>query len=177
MLIRCTAKLLKEIGLTKDEASENESSESTLGDWYAHLFFIERKKCLIFTNARTFFTFMVFNINRAQIRSLGDIFRAELGKVLLEEDFDGALIQRLIDECRDIQFGRTNSKSVLGVMNDHVRNTKWLIWEDGGLGKFDIPRLIKHHNRTIFSPNKYAIPIVEFGKVLGVEIDQKKVFK
>ena len=173
MLIRCTSKLIKEIGLTKDELADNASQDSTLGEWYANLFFFQRKKCLIFTNVRTLFTFMSFGVNRAQIKNLGEIFRAGLGKTLLDEGFNGALIQRLIGECRDIQFGKTNNKSVLGAMNDHVINTKWLVWKDGGLGKCDIPHLMKQHNRTAFSTYNYAIPIAEFGKVLGVEIDPR----
>jgi len=176
MLICCTSKLIKEIGLTKDELADSVPQDSTLGEWCANLFFFQRKKCLIFTNTRTLFTFMSFGVNRARIKNLGELFCEGLGKALLDEGFDGALIQRLISECRDIEFGKANNKSILGVMNDHVLNTKWLVWEDGGLGKCDISRLIKQHNRTPFSTNKYAIPIEELGKVLGVNINPRADF-
>lgn len=68
----------------------------------------------------------------AQIKNIGELFREGLGKALLDEGFDGIFIQRLIDECRNIRFGRSSNKSILGVMNNYVLNTKWLVWEDGG---------------------------------------------
>lgn len=170
MLVCCTSKLIKEIGLAKNDLADNVSREDTLGEWYANLFFFQRKKCLIFTNARTLFTFLSFGVNRTQIKNLGELFREGLGKALLDEGFDGALIRCLIDECRDIQFGKANNKSVLGAMNDHVRSTKWKVWCDGGLEKYDYTRLIKKLNRTPFSTRKFAYAIEELGKALGVEV-------
>lgn len=113
---------------------------------------------------------MFFGANRAQIKNLGELFREGLGKALLDEGFDGALIRRLIDECRDIQFGKANNKSVLGAMNDHVRSAKWKVLCDGGLEKCDYTRLIKKLNRTPFSTRKFAYAIEELGSVLGVEV-------
>lgn len=170
MLIRCTSKLIKEIDLAKNDLVDNASQESTLGEWYTNLFFFQRKKCLIFTNARTLFTFISFGVNRAQIKNLGELFREGFGKALLDEGFDGALIQRMADECRDIQFGKTNDKSVIGAMNDHVRSAKWKVCCDGGLEKCDYTRLIKKLNRTPFSTRKFAYAIEELGKTLGVEV-------
>lgn len=177
MLIRCTLKLLKEINLAKSELTDNVSQESTLGEWYANMFFIERKKCLIFTNVRTLFTFMSFGVDKAQIKNIGGLFRAGLGRVLLDEDFNGAIIQRLVDECRDMQFGKTNNKSVLGAMNDHVKSAKWMVCQDGGLAKCDFSRLMKKLNRTPFSTRRFAYAIEELGKVLGIKVDPALNFK
>ncbi|PIQ88697.1 MAG: hypothetical protein COV72_07150 [Candidatus Omnitrophica bacterium CG11_big_fil_rev_8_21_14_0_20_42_13] len=177
MLIRCTVKLLKELNLAASELTDSVPSELKLGEWFANLFFIERKKCLIFTNTRTLFTFISFAVNRTQIKNIGELFRAGLGKALLDEDFDGAVIQRLVDECHDMQFSKTNNKSVLGAMNDHVKTAKWMVWRDGGLGKCNFPHLIKKLNRTPFSTRRFAYAIEELGKVLGIEIDPRLNFK
>lgn len=167
MLIRCTAKLLKEIGLTNSSLVDSAQDESTLGEWYANLFFVQRKKCIIFTNARTLFSFISFDINRAQIKNLGEVFRRGLGKALLDEDFDGALIQRLVNECRDIRFAKAHDRSVLGVMVDHIKNTKWMVMRDGGLERCNFSEIIKQLNRTPLLTKEFTYSIEELGRVLG----------
>jgi len=169
MLIRCTAKLLKEIGFTNSNLADSTPAESTLGEWYANLFFAQRKRCIIFTNARTLFTFISFDVNRAEVRNnLGKLFRTGLGKALLDEDFDGALIQRLVNECSRLQFARTKDRSILGIMVDHVKNTKWMLMHYGGLAKADYSRIIKQLNRTPFLTKEFTYSIEELRKVSGV---------
>jgi hypothetical protein len=176
MIIRCTARLLKEMGLTNADLGNNASEESELGEWYANLFFVERKKCVIFTNARTLFTFICFDVNRSEIKNSGKLFRIGFGKALLDEDLEGALIQRLVDECRDVQFARTQDRSVLGVMVDHVKNIKWMVMRDGGLEKSDFSEIIKQLNRTPLLTRDFTYSIEELGKVLGVAVDTKLNF-
>ncbi|HEX9917239.1 MAG TPA: hypothetical protein VGB16_05835 [candidate division Zixibacteria bacterium] len=176
MIIRCTARFLKEMGLTKADLTSNTSEESELGEWYTNLFFVERKKCVIFTNARTLFTFIWFDVDRSEIRNLGKLFRIGFGKALLDEDFDGALIQHLVNECRDIRFAKTQDRSVLGVMVDHVKNTKWMVIRDGGLEKSDFSEIIKQLNRTPLLTKDFTYSIEELGKVLGVAVDTKLNF-
>ena len=171
MLIRCTAKLLKEIGLTNSSLIDNVPDESTLGEWYANLFFAQRKKCIIFTNARTLFTFISFDVNRAEIRNnLGKLFCTGLGKALLDEDFDGALIQRLVNEYSRLQFARTKDRSILGVMVDHAKNIKWMLMRYGGLAEADYSRIIKQLNRTPLLTKEFPYSIEELRKVLGIRL-------
>jgi len=52
-VLRLTAKLLAEID---DEPSpHNTATLSALGDWYGHIFTVERRKCIIFINEPTLF--------------------------------------------------------------------------------------------------------------------------
>lgn len=46
MQIRCTQKLLKELGVENSELTESENQDSSLGDWYANIFTLDRKKLL-----------------------------------------------------------------------------------------------------------------------------------
>ena len=167
MLIRCTAKLLKEMGLVKADLVDNLSESPTLGEWYANLFFAGRKKCVIFTNARTLFTFISFYVNKAQIKDLGSLFRLGLGRALLNENLEGPLIKRLVDECQAIQFARTNNRSVMGVMVDHVKSTKWMLM-DHYHRKRDFSEIIKELNQTPLLTQRFSYSIEEFRRVLGI---------
>lgn len=173
MVLRCTKKLLKEIGVTNLDLVED---ESILGEWYANLFFIQHKKCIIFTNARTLFTFISFDVKRKEIRNnLDKLFCIGLGKALLEEDFDGALIQRLINECSKLQFAKTEDRSILGIMVDHVKNTKWMVMRYGGLKKANYSRIIKQLNRTPFLTEEFTYSIEELRKVLGIRVSTSPI--
>lgn len=175
MIICCTAKLLKEIGLSDSDIVKYTSEYSTLGEWYANLFYFERRKHIIFINARALFTFVLFDVKKSEIRNLGKIFRIGLGKALLEENFEGALIQRLVNEARDIKFAKTHNRSVLGVMNDHVRHTKYMLMDETGMWNFS--NIIKQLNRTPLLTQKFTFSIEELGRVLGVEVDPKLNFE
>jgi len=169
MLLRCTKKLLKELGLANSHLVDDIADESTLGEWYANLFFVQHQKCIIFTNARTLFTFISFHVSRAEIRSnLDKLFRRELGRILLEEDFDGALIQRLVNECSRLQFARTKDRSILGIMVDHVKNIKWTVMRYGGLVEASYSRIIKQLNRPPFLTQEFTYSIEELRRVLGI---------
>ena len=114
------------------------------------------------------FTFISFNVTRSEIQNLGELFRIALGKVLLEEDFNGKLIQCLVNEGRDIQLSKTNNRKVLGVMVDHVKNAQWMIEDNGGLEKCDLSCVIKKLNRTPLLTQHFSYSIEEFKRILGV---------
>ena len=84
-LIRCTKKLQKEMGLKKNDISEDEPSELYLGSWHANMIYIDRKKCVLFVNDKTLFNFIVPDLTRVQIRELSNIFKVNLACVLATE--------------------------------------------------------------------------------------------
>lgn len=168
-MIRCTAKLLKEIRPFHIDPPGKPAEVSLLGDWYANIFFLNRRKCILFTNERTLFSAVAFDTSKSEIRDLGALFRMSLGKVLLEEDLDGALIQRIVNGYRDVQFGRAISKSVLGTMNGAVMDLKGMVvWRDGGIDRSDFPIVMKKLNRIPLKPINYHYAIEELHRVLVV---------
>ncbi len=166
MLIRCTARILKEIGIAKVDLVEEQSCDSLLGDWYANLFYAVHRECVIFINSRTLFSFLSFGVRREDIRNLGNLFRIELGRAMLDEDFEGALIQRLISDYQGVRFAKTQDKRVLGVMVDQVKNIKFML-EDKGVG--NLSQIIKLTNRTPVLAFSFVYPISEFKRLLGVK--------
>ena len=177
MLIRCTAKLLKEMGLGKADLSAGASPpESVLGEWYANLFYIERRKCVIFTNAETLFTVISFDVRRPEIRDLAGLFRKELERVLREEQFSDEAARRVLGEAEGVQFDRTADRRVLGVMVDHVKIAQHMVGYKGGLGTCDKVDIVKKLNRTPLKPLKYTYPVEGLGKVLGENVASRKVY-
>ena len=69
--LRCTSKLLADI----DDLPSMESPVSPLGDWYGHLFTIDRRKCLMFINEPTLFVCPIFDVVKADYRDIAPLFR------------------------------------------------------------------------------------------------------
>jgi hypothetical protein len=99
-LIRCTRKLVAEIG-TQVASPAGQVEAAMLGDCYANLLQIGRRKCVIFTSERTLLTFVVMPLNRDAIRDYATLFRRGLQQVLESEGFapgDGDGRERPLEE-------------------------------------------------------------------------------
>jgi hypothetical protein len=168
MLIRCTAKLLREMGLGKVAPHAGASPpESELGEWYANLFYIERRKCVIFANAPTLFSIISFDVRRPEIRDLAGLFRKGLELELRDEQFSNEAVGRLLAEAGEIRFDRTADRRVLGAMVDQVKGAQYHAWYEGGLEKCDRGGIVKRLNRTPMSTIDFNYPIEEYSKALG----------
>ena len=64
-LIHCTAKLLKELG-NPPLQSPDEPNPQGLGNWYANLLRIDRKKCILFTNEKTLYSFLIPRVKKGE---------------------------------------------------------------------------------------------------------------
>jgi len=64
-IIHCTRKLLKEIDVPLVEPDKIPSPTEGLGNWYANLLRIDRRKCLLFTNEKSLYTFLIPKVLKA----------------------------------------------------------------------------------------------------------------
>lgn len=158
-LIRCTKKLQKEMGLKPSDLCTEEPCFSYLGPWHANLIYIDRRKCLLFANDRTLLNFIVPDVSRENIRELDKLFTSYLSCILADESFEEADRERILSEYGEIGFANTNSKSVLGSMNDLAFHYKYSILESGGVHSPAVPEIIRRLNRMPMSAIKEVFPI------------------
>jgi hypothetical protein len=158
-LIRCTGKLQKEMGLKKSDLCEVIPKFSYLGPWHANLIFIDRKKCVVFTNDKTLFNFIATDVSRAQIRKLDTLFRGLLQCVLSNEGFGPAVKEKIMAEYDVVAYAKTNNRSVLGSMNDLIFHYKLHIQNAGGVHSYAVPGIIRKLNRMSMQAISYKFPI------------------
>ena len=172
MKIRCTSKLLKEIGVSgKNQVIDN--TTNTLGDWHANLFYLERKKNVIFCNDKTLYTVVAFGVNRELIQDPAKLLRHELGKTLIEDGLEGKLIQNLVDEIHDIDLAPTNNRSIVGVMVDHVKGIRCALdYGDWEWNEECFQKTIKMLNRTPLIAPRYSYAVDLLGSLLNVKISK-----
>lgn len=158
-LIRCTKKLQKEMGLKKSDLLDEEPRFSYLGSWHANLIHIDRRKCILFVNDKTLFNFIASDVSRAHIKELSVLFKDYLQCVLAGEGIVKRAREKILLEYAEVAYANTNSKRVLGSMNDLAFHYKYHILEEGGVHGCAVPGIISKLNRMPMGAIDYAYSI------------------
>lgn len=166
-LIRCTARLLKEVGLRASDLEQSSPASSFLGQWHANLIYIDRRKTLLFVNDRTLFNFIIPDVTRPQIRELPGQFRFMLSRVLADEGVPDDVRARILAEYEQIGLARSSDRSVLGSSNDIAFHYKYLILDAGGIHSWQVPQIIRDLNRMPLQAIAYKFPIEELAQLYG----------
>jgi hypothetical protein len=170
-LIRCTGKLLRELGLKEKGLRLEEPRFSFLGQWHANLIYINRQKTLLFVNDRTLFNFIIPGLSRAQIRDLPDQFRDMLACILSEEGLPNAVKERILTEYEEVGVSKSANRRVLGSSNDLAFHYKHRILNAGGIHSWRVPQIIRELNRMPMQAIPSKFPIDELRLLYGLELE------
>ena len=165
--IHCTQKLLKELGKQGATIPKSETQHSFLGPWHANLIRIERRKCILFTNDFTLYSFLVPGVKKADLNNFRDMFLLHLRINLIKEGFSAEDIHNTLVEYEEIAVAPTTNRSVLGSMNDLVNQSDSLVHRAGGLDKADILVVNMLINRIPMGALKYQYPIEKLYERFG----------
>ena len=161
--VRCTTKLLKELGTKPTIAPAQPSS---LSDWHANLLRIERKKYVLFTNDQTLYSFLIHLARRPVLADFIELFRLGLLKSLLAEGLDDTRVAQTVGGQGPTIITRTSSRSVLGSMNDVAFQTKYMVHYEGGLANVDFVEIGREINRVPMKAINYNGAIEELKRRL-----------
>jgi hypothetical protein len=163
-VIHCTKKLLIELGALGSKIP-SEPATKFFGPWHANLIRIERRKCILFTNDRTLYSFLVPGFRKKD--DVHDLFLLNLSSNLAAESFGQGDILKALDEYREIAIAPTTNRSVLGSMNDLVSQVEFLISRAGGLENAEMLRANMMLNRVPMSALKYKYAIEKIYELFG----------
>lgn len=171
-IIHCTKKLLKELDVQLVEPDKIALDTEGLGNWYANLLRIDRRKCVIFTNDRTLYTFLIPKVLKANLKNIEEEFLINLSYNLQNEGFGLHVINRIMQEYQELGFAKTVNKSVLGSMNELAFQYEFQIMRAGGIGTIKILQINHMINRTPMGALKYYYPIDALNKALSGNLVQ-----
>lgn len=157
--IHCTQKLLKEINGPVTDLKDIPQDNQGIGNWYCNLFRFNRRKCLIFTNEKTLYTFFVYGVKKKDIDSLPQLFRENLVLNLNQSGFDDKIIDIVVAEYKEIVVCKTANKSVLASMNDFVRHFTFRLEDTPELSEREIVITGYLSNETPMGALKYRYPV------------------
>ena len=147
-LIRCTKKLQKTLGIKPSDLANELIDTSVFGSWYANLIEINGSHGILFVNDKTLFNFIIPELYQNQAYDLKETFRGYLQCILNEEGFDSGFIDKVMAECSTLNYANTQSKKVLGSMNELAFMYTCHFAEDS-LHSYKFPSIIKNMNRSI----------------------------
>ena len=152
--ICCTQALLKLLRVKPDEI-QNSQQRAPLGDWYANLLWMARKKCVLFTNEETLFSFLVLDAKKADLMDMNAFFRVNLRRGLEAVGIGGVVADRLILTLGEVSVAKTTNRSVLGSMNDYAFQYKVYAELKGGIHRCDVLDMIYSINKIPMSAIGY----------------------
>lgn len=146
--LKCTQKVLKELGLVPPAKGEAREPDSRLGHWYVNLFTVDRRKTFLFMNERTLLSFLIFGIKKSNVQNMPQVFVRGLVQLLTLEGFKPAEIERALEGYETYEIVPTDSRKVLGNMNELMfRYEHHILWE-GGYRSCNLDGIFQRVNRT-----------------------------
>ena len=150
--LRCTGKLLADIA----DLPSKESPASPLGDWYGHLFTVDRRRCLMFINEPTLFVCPIFDVVKADYRVIAPLFRKVLAWALRETHFPEDDVAWIVGLHEDLAVGPTVNRSTVASLNNRISNAKTIFHWQGGFECCEIAALAVSLNQTPMKPIGYS---------------------
>lgn len=149
LILKCTQKAAKELGVKRADLPQipPENNPTLLGDWFVNPLRFGHTKTLLFANALTLYSILV-EYKKKDVVDIGHFFRTNLKFNLLLEGFENEKVDRLLADYEEVRLAKTDSRSVLGSMNDLASMYETYIISHGGLKIVALSRATQEINRT-----------------------------
>jgi hypothetical protein len=121
--IRCTQKLLARIGAP---SPVNEPATTILGDWYATLLAIGHQRLILLISEHSRLPVIM---PARDVKHLATNFPEALARVLAGLGIDAAVVEREVEATRAAVIAKTESRSLLGTLNDFSFMLRWQLSE------------------------------------------------
>ena len=118
-----------------------------LGKWNATVFYVDRKKCWLLSNAKTQYAVILTNIKSSDLSTIGDLFKNAFYSQLIYDGIitDFVWIDTLIG---DLDFLPTdNDRRTTGFQNHKLQDLKMWQYQFGTLEEMPIKELSSRMNR------------------------------
>jgi len=119
-----------------------------LKKWNATVFYIDRKKCWLVTNAKTQYNVILIDIKIKDLKNIEEIFKNAFYSQLV---YDGIIIDFdfLSTNIGELIFLPTdNDRKTTGFQNHRLQDLEWWKYEFGSLKNMPIKDLANRINRT-----------------------------
>ena len=154
MMVRCTAKALRLLGVPPAALADVEPGED---DWYANLLWFDRRKCLLLTHAGTVFSVFAPDVRTRDLDPLGPFLVDSIERALDAERLPHDALGPL--DPRDVSVAKTASRRVLGWMNEIAVHLDYLL-PRGRLMDVDVVGVNRQLQRTLYGyEGGYAQPL------------------
>jgi hypothetical protein len=172
MLIQCTKALLDKIGTKGNELASPEGHEQfpySFFAWHANFVNINRRKAIILMNNETRYSLVIFRPSGKDFSKIKELICEAIPEALRMVGVRKDVVEAYMAQAGAISFSKTAGKSMLGKMNNAIREIE-LMWEYLD-EKTRIQRYISIATGRFIQmsgPNKAFYPFEKMLKCLGI---------
>lgn len=139
---------------------KNRLPSISMQNWNAHLFILERRKCLAFVHKETFYSFVIFGVLKKDLSDFQRIFTESFIKQLKSD-------QLLTDELKDFitkdfqnfELSTTDGDySTIGFLNDCISRLTWSVDGEAPTTEATKRYVHNHYNATPVLSRNFASP-------------------
>ncbi len=150
VLLKCTSELRKALKLSDQNLAKNTAENSSFNNWYVHRFRVGRTTFLLFMNELTLLSFVFYKGKKpimAQV--MPAMLMNGLGHLLSIKGVGEQTINKVLDQFDAGLYGKTDSRRILGYMNEIVHTYRYFIESQGGLDSCNLTEIIISVNDQI----------------------------
>lgn len=136
-----------------------------------------QRKCILFTNEKTLYSFMIPKVKKENLQNIFDEFLFNLNMNLQAEGFSLEVINRVLAEYTEMGFAKTASRHVLGSMNELTFHYEYLITQRyDGIERTRILCGNKEVNRSLMRGSRHLYPIEMLQELLtGEQVPRPRI--
>jgi hypothetical protein len=148
---KCTKKVQIYLGISTDElVSAPEVKTTLLGAWYVNQITIDRRKVFLFMNEKTLLSFVCLGVKKSKSLKLDfpSTFLYHFFTLAKLFEFPLEHTEQFVEDYYQSEYRKTDSKRLLGNMNDLAHLYRHYIMYDGGFNYCDLSQIIFKVNQT-----------------------------
>ena len=147
VILKCTAEILKALRLSDQSLAKNTAANSSLNNWIIHRFSVGRTRFFLFMNEVTLLSFVLYKGKKPiTAETLPTMLMSGINQLLTMKGVNPVVIAQLLDQFDVGLSAKTDSRQVLGYMNETVHMYRHFIEAEGGLSSCDLTGVIMRIN-------------------------------
>ena len=158
ILLHCTKRVIDRLEIVNPPKLVTIDNLPFWNSWYCNLIPFGKMKCYLFTHSITLLSFMIFEGKEDIKKTIETAFKYYLGKTFELENIPKSKIMSILFNMNGIVISKTNSKVILGTMNDIAYSYLTGITREDNYKPKTFSELVKDINDMPMSALKYSTP-------------------
>lgn len=150
LVFKCTTVVQKALKLNADNLTvAGEDTHTIFGNWVVNQFKIGRSTAYIFMSEKSLLSFILLKgRNTLTATKLPELFLMGLDQLLTIGGYQPKDIEFLLSQYQSVGFSKTDSRPVIGNMNDLVHLYQYMVEYEGGLSQCNLSDIMIKINKT-----------------------------
>ncbi|MCK8826565.1 plasmid pRiA4b ORF-3 family protein [Natroniella acetigena] len=172
LIFNCTKKLRDEINFPIEVVAEEDRDD--FYNWHAHLFRINRRKCIMLMNVATRYSIFLYGLKKKDFENFTALCRAAIKKNFKADRINKEYITEYFAKAGEVKYTKTYNRSVISTLNNMKRDTEFRIDDFLPTERMNLIRLNKANNDTPILTLEDTFPSESLQKTFRERMGQRR---